>query len=161
MNLHHLTDEQFADLLAGARGDAGAQAHLERCETCRNELATLGNAVGDLNFASLQWAEQHALRIEVPSRWVLNWNALPGWGASMAAVLLFGIAVGAHLQSGRQAEPALLQAHAIPVPSADEVAKDNRLMRSIDNELSEQVSLSGMDASSHAGHHRSVRQVIN
>lgn len=163
MNFHHLTDEQFADLLAGANADNRAVLHVERCQSCRNELTELGAAVGDLNFASLRWAEQRASRIAVPSRWTLNWNALPGWGATMAAVLIFGVALGAHMQSSTRIEPALQPSHTVAAPSQDELAQDNQLMRSIDNELSEQVGPqvlgSDVDTSSHEPRHRLVREV--
>src|SRR6185437_5721667 len=90
MNFEHLTDEQFANLLAADRSDTRVRLHVESCAACQRELTSLGAAVGDLNYASLRWAEQRAARIEVPSRWVLNWNAMPGWGATLAGVLLFG-----------------------------------------------------------------------
>ena len=165
MKSNHLNDEQFAELLAGRNSDDRATLHVERCEACRNELAGLGAAVGDLSFASLRWAERRASRIEVPSAWTLNWNALPGWGATVAAVLIFGVALGAHMQTVNRIEPALQPAHTVAAPSADELAQDNQLMRSIDNELSEQVGgqvlASDMDTSSHATHHRLVSEVSN
>lgn len=159
MNFNHLTDEQFADLLAGNNSDDRALLHVERCEACRNELAKLGAAVSDLNFASLRWAEQRAIRIAVPSPWQLNWSALPGWGATMAAVLIFGVALGGHMQTSNRMEPALEPAHAITAPSQDELAQDNQLMRSIDSELSEQVVASDLDSSSRGTHHRLIREV--
>jgi hypothetical protein len=162
MNFNHLTDEQFAEILAGDKSDDRAVLHVERCEACRNELVALGAAVSDLNFASLRWAEQRASRIAVPSRWTLNWHALPGWGATMAAVLIFGVAIGAHMQTSNSIEPTLQPAHTVAAPSDDELAQDNKLMRSIDSELSEQIgpqSASDLDASSQVTHHRLVREV--
>lgn len=165
MNLNHLTDEQFADLLAGESSDSGALLHVERCEACRQELASLSVPLQDLNFASLRRAEQRARTIEVPSRWALNWSALPGWGATMAAVLIFGVAVGAHLQTASRNEPALHLTHRAVAPSADELAQDNRLMRSIDSELSEQVGpqvpAAALSVAARADHRRSLREVSN
>jgi hypothetical protein len=164
MNFDHLTDEQFAELLAGHKTDEHARVHLESCGACRQELAGMTAAVGDLNFASLRWAEQRAARIGIPSNWTLNWHALPGWGATVAAVLIFGVAFGAHMQVRNSVEPALQSAHAVSAPSADELAEDNQLMRSINNELSEQgpqVVAADADASSHTTHHRSIREVSN
>ena len=164
MNIIHLTDEQFADLLAGHKDDEHARLHLESCEECRQELSGMTAAVGDLNFASLRWAEKRAARIETPSVWTLNWHALPGWGATMAAVLIFGVAFGAHMQVRNSVEPALQPAHAVSAPSPDELAEDNQLMRSIDSELSEQgpqVLATDADASSRSAHHRSIREVSN
>lgn len=137
--MNHLTDEQFADLLAGNHSDLRARLHLESCATCRQELTAMTAAVGDLNFASLRWAERRATRIQVPSRWALNWNVLPGWAATMAGVLIFGVALGAHVQANNHVEPALRPAHTISAPSDGELAQDNQLMRSIDNELSQQA----------------------
>jgi hypothetical protein len=162
MNFNHLTDEQFAELLAGHKSDDRAVLHVERCEACRKELASFGAAVGDLNFASLRWAEHRASRIAVPSNWTLNWNALPGWGATMAAVLIFGVALGAHMQSSTQIEPTLQPAHTIAAPSEDELAQDNQMMRSIDSELSEQIgpqSASELNTSSRTTQHRLIREV--
>lgn len=164
MNFNHLSDEQFANFLAGQKNDEQARQHLESCGACSQELSAMTAAVGDLNFASLRWAEKRASRIETPSVWTLNWHALPGWGATLAAVLIFGVALGAHMQVRSSVEPALQPAHTVSAPSADELAEDNQLMRSIDNELSEQgpqVLASGVDASSHATHHRSIREVLN
>ena len=163
MNLNHLTDEQFAELLAGNKNDEHARLHVESCAACRQELAAMTAAVGDLNFASLRWAERRALDIQAPSQWTLNWHALPGWGATMAAVLIFGVALGAHMQV-RNSVAALQPAHTASAPSADELAEDNQLMRSINNELSEQgpqLVASDVDASSHEARHPSIREVSN
>jgi hypothetical protein len=162
MSFNHLSDEQFSELLAGRNSDGCAVLHVERCEACRKELASLGAAVSDLNFASLRWAEQRSSRIAVPSSWTLNWNALPGWGATMAAVLIFGVALGAHMQTSTQIEPTLQPAHTIAAPSEDELAQDNQLMRSIDSELTEQIgpqSVSELNASSQTTQHRLIREV--
>lgn len=164
MRLNHLTDEQFADLLAGNNTDVSARLHLESCAACRQELTSMSTAVGDLNFASLRWAERRATRIQVPSHWRLNWNALPGWGATMAAVLMLGVALGAHMQTSNHVEPALQPAHTVAAPSEDELAQDNQLMRSIDSELSQQggpqVLASDQDASS-AAHQGYISEVAN
>ncbi len=139
MNTGHLTDEQFAQLLDGANNDVEAQLHLESCPVCREELGAVRSAVGDLNFASLRWAERRAIRIERPSQWRLSWSALPGWGAAMASVLVLGVALGAHIENREQAAVVRPAAHAVEAPSDDELAQDNRLLRSIDSELTEQV----------------------
>ena len=137
--LEHLTDEQFASILAGDRSDMRVRLHVESCAKCQLELTSLGAAIGDLNYASLRWAEQRAVRIEVPSRWVLNWNTMPGWGATLAGVLIFGVAIGVHMQVNHQSAVVDRPAHTLAAPSDDELAKDNNLMLSIDNELTEQV----------------------
>lgn len=164
MNFEHLTDEQFANVLAGDHSDLRVRVHVESCAKCQRELTSLGAAVGDLNYASLRWAEQRAARIEVPSRWVLNWNSMPGWGATLAGVLIFGVALGAHVQINQQNAVVARPSHTIAAPSDDELAQDNNLMLSIDSELSEQVNgqvpVSDLNVSSRP-HRRAVSEVSN
>jgi hypothetical protein len=165
MNFGHLTDEQFANILAGDHSDLRVRLHVESCAKCQQELTSLGAAVGDLNYASLRWAEQRAVRIEVPSRWVLSWNSMPGWGATLAGVLIFGVALGAHMQVSRQNAVVSQPSHTLSAPSDDELAKDNSLINSIDNELSEQVGgqvpVSDLNVSSRTAHRRDVSEVSN
>jgi hypothetical protein len=165
MNFGHLTDEQFGNILAGDHSDLRVRLHVESCAKCQRELTSLGAAVGDLNYASLRWAEQRAVRIEVPSRWVLNWNSMPGWGATLAGVLIFGVALGAHMQVNQQNAVVAQPSHTLSAPSDDELAKDNNLMNSIDNELSEQVGgqvpVSDLNVSSRTAHRRDVSEVSN
>jgi hypothetical protein len=151
MSKTHLSDEQFGELLAATAGDrqTGDQqttAHLQTCAACRNELQSIRAAVGDLRELSLQWAEQRAVRVQAPTRWTMRWRAVPGWGAAVAAVLFCGIAIGVHEQNVvRNHVPAQIagtevsQAEPPVAPSEDELAQDNRLLRSIDDELSQQV----------------------
>ncbi len=165
MNFKHLTDEQFANILAGDHSDLGTRLHVESCAKCQRELTSLGAAVGDLNYASLRWAEGRAERIQVPSRWVLNWNSMPGWGATFAGVLMFGVALGAHMQFNQQSAAVVRPSHAIPAPSDDELAQDNNLMLSINNELTEQVGgqvpVSTLNTSSRTAHRRAISEVSN
>jgi hypothetical protein len=165
MNFQHLTDEQFANILAGDHSDLRARVHVESCAECQRELTSLGAAVTDLNHLSLRWAEQRAVQVEIPSRWVLNWNSMPGWGATLAGVLIFGVALGAHMQISQQSAVVNRPAHALAAPSDAEVAKDNNLMLSIDNELTEQVGgqvpITDLNVSSRTAHRRAVSEVSN
>ena len=162
--IQHLTDEQFASFIAGSRCDASAHVHVESCEACRRELALVGAAVNDLSRFSMRWAEQRAGRIQTPSLWALNWKMLPGRGATVAAVLIFGVALGAHMQSSNQ-RVVLETPHTMAVPTADELAQDNRLMRSIDDEINEQpgaqMAASALDDSSQVSHHHGLSEVSN
>ena len=83
----------------------------------------------------------------------------------MAAVLIFGVALGAHMQTSSRIEPTLQPAHTVAAPSDDELADDNQLMRSINSELTEQIGpqvpVSDLDVSSRPEHHRSIREVSN
>lgn len=56
----------------------------------------------------------------------------------MAGVLVLGVAVGAQFEK-REAAVVRTPAHLVDAPSADELAQDNRLLRSIQSELTEQV----------------------
>jgi hypothetical protein len=163
--IQHLTDEQFASLMAGDRSDANTRVHADSCETCRRELASLGAAMNDLSRLSKRWAEQHAARIQVPSLWALNWRTLPGWGATVAAVLIFGVALGTHIQSSNQTAGLAATAHTMPAPTADELAQDNSLMRSIDHEINElpgaQMAASALSDSSRSSRRHSLREVAN
>lgn len=165
LSLGHLTDEQFANILAGDHSDLRVRIHIESCAKCQRELASLGGAIGDLNYASLRWAEQRAARIEVPSRWVLNWNSMQGWGATLAGVLIFGVALGAHMQNSQQSAVVERPAHILPAPSDDELAKDNNLMLSIDNELTEQIGprvpTSDLNLSPRTARRRAISEVSN
>ena len=162
--IQHLTDEQFATLMAGDPSDANANLHAESCEACRHELRSLANATNDLGHLSMRWAEQRAARVHTPSLWALNWKTLPGWGATMAAVLIFGVALGTHMQSSNQTA-ALEAPQTMPVPTADELAQDNRLMRSIDDEINEQpgaqTAASALGDSSRDSRHHSLLEVSN
>lgn len=163
MNFQHLTDEQFANILAGDRSDLHARLHMESCAKCQRELTSLGGAISDLNHASLRWAERRAARILVPSRWALNWSSTPGWGATLAGVLIFGVALGAHVQINQQSASMDRPPHALAAPSDDELSEDNNLMLSIDSELTEQVGgqvpVSDLNISSRPVLHR--REVSN
>ncbi len=165
MNVEHLSDEQFANILAGDRSDMSVRLHIESCAKCQKELTSLGAAIGDLSYASLRWAELRAARIEAPSRWMLNWNSMPGWGATVAGVLIFGVALGAHMQVNQQGTVVTRPSHTISAPSDDELAQDNSLMLSIDNELSEQigprVSTSDLNVSSRTARRRAIPEVSN
>ena len=172
MNANHLSDEQFGELLAGESVDRQATMHLETCAACRGELESVRGAVGDLRELSMHWAEQRATHIHVPSRWAIRWNALPGWSAAVATVLCCGVAIGVHEQKvARGHLPAqamgteISQAEMPVTPTEDVLAQDNRLLRSIDSELSQQVrpqvSASELSASSRPVHRRISREVAN
>ncbi|MGI4829951.1 MAG: hypothetical protein ACRYFU_17405 [Janthinobacterium lividum] len=132
----HLTDEQFGDLLAGQVADAAAQAHLATCTQCRHELAEVQSATADFNAVSMAWALAEAPRqVHTPSRLLLLLGGRPSWQigfAATAAVCLVALGLGlptghAHSSPGAQA--------AAEAPSTAELAQDDRLLQSINNEL--------------------------
>jgi hypothetical protein len=162
MNMQHLSDEQFTELLAGS-GDRWAEAHLEVCVACRQELEAVGSAVGDLNVASLRWAERRAVRIPTPLPWALSWRGLPGWGATLAGVLILGVALGEHIESSAPVDAGRPPVHVVAAaaPTEDELVQDNRLLRSIDSELSDQPQVPVGAQTGPAVHVRTVAEVSN
>jgi hypothetical protein len=166
MNTQHLTDEQFSELLAGEIATDKAVSHLNTCPACDRELAHLRCAVSDLRGFSQQWAEQRSSRILSPSRWTLGWHKLPAWGAA-ASVLLCGFALGIHFQVSTHAPSAeISQSQTMATaPTDDELAEDNQLLRSIDQELSRQVRpqvpASQLSVSSKSVSHPGLREVSN
>lgn len=169
MSTRHLSDEQFGQFLAGDAADGAASTHLQLCAECRKELESLGRAVGDLNELSLAWAEQRAVRVQAPSCWAIGWHALPGWSAAFAAFLFCGVAIGVHQQSSSRSQPPAQLSQNAPgpavTPTEDELAQDNRLLRSIDDELSRQVrpqvSAAELAASSRSFRHSQIPEVAN
>lgn len=166
MNTEHLTNEEFTELLAGEYANDSATAHLDTCGACREELAAMQTAVGDLRALSLRWAEARAPRITVPSRWTLGWHRLPGMSAA-ASLLLCGVAIGIHFQTNNvQTSASTSQVQTVTAaPSDDELAQDNRLLQSIDQELNRQVTpqvpASELTVSSRALRHHGLREEAN
>lgn len=136
MNTGHLSDETFGDLMAGERPDAATQAHLVQCVPCRTEVAFMRSSLGDFNALSMAWAEAEApRRVHTPSRWLLRLGGRPAWGMGLAAMAAACIlAVGLQRPFERPA-PAPAASATPTGPTMAEIAQDNRLMSSIDQEL--------------------------
>ena len=161
----HLTDEAFAELLAGNRRPA-AQAHLQACEACRHEADEVGSALEGFRGEGLAWAEA---RVEKqPPLWaetkalarqnkgsLLNFpSAFPRSARAAAAILLACTAIGGVLRLSDRSAPT--HAHA-----SSTLSEDNRLLLSIDEELSAQEpsprDMYAISASAaHSGHDANV-----
>ncbi len=136
----HLTEEALADLLAGA-GAPETHAHLRACEACRHEAEELGAALGGLRYEGLAWAEARAESHPKPWAGVLVPrskgtlldfpSAFPRSARAAAAILLACTAVGGMLRLSDHSTQ--LHEHA---PGT--LSEDNRLLLSIDEELSAQ-----------------------
>lgn len=139
MTTNHLTDEQFSDLLAGDNAPEAAMLHLEQCEHCATELAELRSAMGSFKEMSMSWAEVEAPRkVHVPSRWEIRRRALPAW--SFAAAMVVAVAaVGINHQLSMRQTDEVADNSTVSVPASRSVAEDDRLLMSIDHELSYQV----------------------
>ena len=132
----HLSDEQMSDLLASQTPDAATQAHLNTCERCRSEVAAMETSLAGFNDRSLAWAMAEApRRVPVPSRLALGLGGRPAWGlglAATAAVCLVAFSTGPPF---RRAAAPVASLSATAIPSATELAQDNQLMASINQEL--------------------------
>lgn len=163
MTTSHLTDEQFSDFLADDSASQEAIAHLDACEHCRAELAELREAMGSFNEASLAWAQVEApRRIQPPTIWQIRRRTLPAWGLAVATMMAVA-AVGIHreLDLRGQAAQAVNTAE-VTEPSTGELAQDNRLLMSIDQELNYQVQPAvPMNRRARGTTHDPARQVAN
>lgn len=142
----HLTDEQLAALLADEPVEPEAQAHLETCAPCRNEVHAVRSATGDFNELTLAWAQGQApLRVQPPSRVALLLGGRPMWGMGLATALAAGVVAfslglpgmhvaGMHAAGARTAQTSVAEPAHAELANA-ELAQDNRLMESIDEEL--------------------------
>ncbi len=154
----HLTDAQFSDLLAGATLDSRSEAHLAACSLCRAEAETVSGSLAEFNNFSVVWAEREApRRVRTPSRWALRWGAHPAWNAGVVAaaaavVFTVGLHLPQHTAPAAVATPAMGEATGA-MPSGAELAEDNRLLSSIDQELSSTpqptVSLADLNEAGH------------
>ncbi len=135
----HLSDEQFYDLLTGELSDPAAQAHLAGCGRCRREAESVQSATENFNQLSLAWAHAEApRRVRTPSRLALVLGGRPAWGAGLAGTAVAClIAVGFNSPLTHVQRPAPTSARiALPSPTETaEIAEDDRLMQSINQEL--------------------------
>ena len=165
MTTRHLSDEQFEQLLAEDTGHLAATAHLRECPTCRRELDLVRSSVSHLRDLSLVWAEQRSVRIHPPSRTAMLWQSIPHWGLAAAALLLCSVGLGVHVHSAAADATAQVSRYEPAPPSAHELAQDNQLLQSIDNELHPQiraqVSVSDLAGSSPSVRRNISREVVN
>ncbi len=132
----HLSDEQFYDLLSGELSEAAAQAHLASCDRCRREAVSVQSATENFNRLSMAWANAEApRRVRTPSRLGLILGGRPAWGAGLAGTAvacLIAVGFNSPLAHVPRATPTSAQ---IALPSTAEIAEDDRLMQSINQEL--------------------------
>ncbi|SEB69551.1 hypothetical protein [Terriglobus roseus] len=145
MTKHHaLTDEQFADLLAG-RPTSETLADLQGDADAAAELVALKSALHSYRAESLVWAERRsasAPSLAPAARRRARWMAVPQW--SLAAVAVAAVAVGIGHFSGSNANDAVASTPTIATSSTlsasalpeRDFASDNELLTSIDAALS-------------------------
>jgi anti-sigma factor RsiW len=115
----HLSDDQFSDLLIG---DCSLEVrrHVDACPQCQNEFKRVQSAIDGFGATSLQWAEEREPRsISPSSQLFFQCRSLGTWAAAalLAAAVLFEVHQG------------------WTVGTPTDVAGDNRLMMSIDQEI--------------------------
>ena len=141
-----LTDEQFANELS-AEAPAGDA-----------EVLTLQTALDSYRTEMLQWAERRSAAqpsLAARARRGERWAALPRW--SLATIAIVTIAAGvAHLSEQHETDSEQpVAARVISSPqarsSAEDIAADNKLLHSIDAELSyrAQSPVDGLDLKAH------------
>lgn len=140
----HLTEDQFAELLASFTNDASpdaahsnpssAEAHLLACEQCAGELAALRESLALFRHASIAYADSQlrgAPPLSIPTRTILRPALEPAYWLVAAAMLLTALLP---LQ--------LLRHHALPPPavaafsSVHSSASDEALLEDINLEIS-------------------------
>ncbi len=132
----HLTDEQFAELLAGGYSREAAP-HLNTCTACADELERGRAAILDFSAVGLHRAIERSATMAQPSvRARPPLLARPAIWATAAAGLVFGVAFGVHrFEADKTA--AFPAATALVHADQDQKAidEDNALMSAIDADL--------------------------
>jgi hypothetical protein len=120
--MNHLTEEQFVLYYYGeGDGSPAVRAHLDACEACRAEYASLQRVLNvvdsapvperDANYGTQVWSRlQPSLRWDRPrglSWWPLSWWPAPRWAAAalVATLVVAAFLAGRHYpkaQSGAQ-----------------------------------------------------------
>ena len=120
--MNHLTEEQFVLYYYGeGDGSPAVRAHLDACETCRAEYASLQRVLNvvdsapvperDADYGAQVWSRlQPSLRWDRPrglSWWPLSWWPAPRWAAAglVATLVVAAFLAGRHYpkaQSGAQ-----------------------------------------------------------
>lgn len=167
----HLSDAEFSDLLAGEFPDDATRFHLAHCEHCRTELDCVRSSLSSFSGLGTRWANHVApSRIPVPSRWALRLMEVPSWSTGLAMTAATGLLVfffgpthqtRVHTPAPEPAPTAVIAS--VSAPSKSELANDNRLMLSIDQELgySDQTAAHTQQATSHRVDQAGSVAVIN
>jgi len=123
----HLTDESFAELLAG-EGSGQTVEHLRVCAPCRMEAERVCGAVADFRQQSLSWAAARPAPVLRHRAVVWIWRRSI---MAAAALLLVCAAIDGGLRTPRPTP-------AVHEHAAAALAEDNKLLLSIDEELNVQ-----------------------
>jgi hypothetical protein len=153
----HLTQEELDSYLMG---DLAAEpaAHLVGCEPCRAALAELEMPLASFRAVTLAWSERRSATMPLrdlqaaQSRAAAAWRQRFALSAGLAAVLAIGVAIpvlhyeatpsdAARNQPSVQTAATTETASALSEesPQQQQIARDNQMLRAIDQELNSSV----------------------
>jgi hypothetical protein len=153
----HLSPDELESVLIG---DAAPEstAHLAACEPCKAALAELEAPLAGFRAVTLAWSERRSATMPLrdleasQSRAAAAWRKRFALSAGLAAALAIGVAVPvlhyeatpsdeAQSQPSAQAAATTETASAASEesPQQQQIARDNQMLRAIDQELSSSV----------------------
>ena len=160
MRTQHLTDAEFSRLLDGAQPGPVTETHLAFCALCREELEIVQGSLADFRTLGTGWAETEAPRyVPLPARWMEKFRLQASWSAGLATTAMTGALVF-WLGFAPHPRQSPVGHGPVAVPTNAELAADNRLLLSIDDEFMEQSQpvMAGAQAPADSPHtaHRPV-----
>ena len=146
----HLTGEQFGELLARFTEDVGpeptlAESHLQACEACSAELASLREAIALFREASDAYAERELRGIprwRLPNRRVFSHRLVPAYWLAAAAMFVTALLPLQVLRRHAQGTPPAVAATATIGNAASSAQSDEALLEDVNRELSATVPTS-------------------
>jgi anti-sigma factor RsiW len=147
----HLTQDELDSFLVGDPAPE-ATSHLAGCEPCQAALAELEMPLASFRAVTLAWSERRSATMPLrdleaaQSRAAAAWRQRFALSAGLAAALAVGVAVpvlhheatrtdAARNQPSAQGVATTETASASPVDSPQQIARDNQMLRAIDQEL--------------------------
>ena len=171
----HLSPDELESVLIG---DAAPEstAHLAACEPCKAALAELEAPLAGFRAVTLAWSERRSATMPLrdleasQSRAAAAWRKRFALSAGLAAALAIGVAVPVlHYEATpsdeAQSQPSAQAAATTETASAaseespqQQIARDNQMLRAIDQELSSSVeSPAALGLQESTGRNRSYR----
>jgi anti-sigma factor RsiW len=146
----HLTGEQFGELLARFTEDDGteptpAEAHLQACEACTAELASLREAITLFREASDAYAEQELRGIprwRLPNRRVFSHTFVPAYWFVAAAMFLTALLPLQVMRRHARGTPPAMASTAMVSNAASSAQSDEALLEDVNRDISATVPTS-------------------
>jgi hypothetical protein len=134
----HLSEEAMNDVLVGM-GSPESQAHVAACGECRAQLRAFQAEMHLFNETSLAWSEARSATLGAisPPKKHASMLIPASWAFAAALLLVVGIPVWMHNHGpAKHPEQTVAAPAAVQQDSAEQIAEDNELMRSVDMALS-------------------------